>query len=173
MGGVMHRATHKGILHDRVLAMVRRIRRRWRTRIAVRGMAIVLGAGLLAFLLSVYGLEVSRFSASSVVTFRVILWLVGAATDGPLPHLASRAESFRRAGRPLSGGARALTRGLRAGRARDVIRVESGLRGPRETARRECARARQRCRFWAPDRAEGSLPGIRTTRRPRRWPRSR
>ena len=75
----MHRATHKGILHDRVLAMVRRIRRRWRTRIAVRGMAIVLGAGLLAFLLSVYGLEVSRFSASSVVTFRVILWLVGAA----------------------------------------------------------------------------------------------
>jgi hypothetical protein len=74
----MYRATHKGILHDRVLAMVRKIRRRWRTRIAIRGMAIVLGAGLLAFLLSVYGLEVSRFSASSVVAFRVILWVVGA-----------------------------------------------------------------------------------------------
>ena len=44
----MYRATHKGILHDRVLAMVRKIRRRWRTRIAIRGMAIVLGAGLLA-----------------------------------------------------------------------------------------------------------------------------
>jgi hypothetical protein len=78
MGGVMYQATHKGVLHDRVLAMVRKIRRRWRTRIAIRGTAIVLGAGLLAFLLSVYGLEVSRFSASSVVAFRVILWVVGA-----------------------------------------------------------------------------------------------
>ena len=75
----MYRATHKGALHHRVLSMVRQIRRRWRTRIAIRGMAIVLGAGLLAFLLSVYGLEVARFSASSVVTFRVILWLAMAA----------------------------------------------------------------------------------------------
>ena len=72
----MHRATHRRVLHNRVLAMVRQIRRRWRARIAIRGMVIVLGAGLLAFLLSVYGLEVARFSASSVVTFRVILWLV-------------------------------------------------------------------------------------------------
>ena len=72
----MYRATHKAALHNRVVAMVRQIRRRWRTRIAIRGMVIVLGAGLLAFLLSVYGLEVARFSASSVLTFRVILWLV-------------------------------------------------------------------------------------------------
>ncbi len=72
----MYQATHKGVLHDRVLAMVRKIHRRWRTRIAIRGTAIVLGAGLLAFLLSVYGLEVSRFSASPVVAFRVILWVV-------------------------------------------------------------------------------------------------
>ena len=71
----MYGATHKGILHDRVLAIVRRIRRRWRARIAIRGMAVVFGAGLLAFLLSVYGLEVARFSASSVVWFRWILWL--------------------------------------------------------------------------------------------------
>ena len=74
----MHQATHEGILRERVLAMVRKIRRRWRTRIAIQGMAIVLGAGLLAFLLSVYGLEVSRFSVPSVVAFRVILWVVGA-----------------------------------------------------------------------------------------------
>ena len=72
----MHRATHRRVLRNRVLAMVRQIRRRWRARIAIRGMAVVLGAGSLAFLLSVYGLEVARFSASSVVTFRVILWLV-------------------------------------------------------------------------------------------------
>ena len=70
----MYRATGDGT--NRVLAMVRQIRRRWRARIAIRGMAIVLGAGLLAFLLSVYGLEVSRFSASSVMWFRGILWFV-------------------------------------------------------------------------------------------------
>ena len=72
----MYRASHKIILHDRVLSMVRRIRRRWRARIALRGMAVVFGAGLLAFLLSVYGLEVARFSASSVLWFRGILWVV-------------------------------------------------------------------------------------------------
>ena len=70
----MYRATRDGTY--RVLAMVRQIRRRWRARIAIRGMAIVLGAGLLAFLLSVYGLEVSRFSTSSVIWFRGILWFV-------------------------------------------------------------------------------------------------
>ena len=72
----MYRAAHS---HGLVLAMVRQIRRRWRARIAIRGMAIVLGTGLVAFLLSVYGLEFWRFSASSVVSFRVILWLVMAA----------------------------------------------------------------------------------------------
>jgi len=75
----MYRATHRGALHHRVLAMVRQIRRRWRARIAIRGMAIVFGAGLLAFLLSVYGLEVARFSATSVLWFRGILWFVMAA----------------------------------------------------------------------------------------------
>ncbi len=73
----MYRATREG--SNRVLAMVRQIRRRWRARIAIRGMAIVFGAGLLAFLLSVYGLEVARFSATSVLWFRGILWFVMAA----------------------------------------------------------------------------------------------
>ncbi|MCH7933722.1 MAG: hypothetical protein IIC36_06960 [Gemmatimonadetes bacterium] len=75
----MYRATPERTLHTQVLSMVRQIRRRWRARIAIRGLAIVLGAGLLVFLLSVYGLEVSRFSTSSVIGFRVVLWLVGAA----------------------------------------------------------------------------------------------
>ena len=75
----MYRTTPERTLHTKVLSMVRQIRRRWRARIAIRGLAIVLGAGLLVFLLSVYGLEVSRFSTSSVIGFRVVLWLVGAA----------------------------------------------------------------------------------------------
>ena len=73
----MYRATREG--NNRILTMVRQIRRRWRARIAIRGMAIVLGASFLAFLLSVYGLEVARFSASSVMWFRGILWFVVAA----------------------------------------------------------------------------------------------
>jgi len=38
--------------------------------------AIILGAGLVAFLVSVYALEFFRFSAASVVSFRAILWVV-------------------------------------------------------------------------------------------------
>ena len=68
----MYRAAHEA---TRVLAIVRQIRRRWRAHIAIRGLAIVFGAGLLAFLLSVFGLEVARFSATSVLWFRAILWL--------------------------------------------------------------------------------------------------
>ena len=161
----MHRATHKRILHDRVLAMVRRIRRRWRTRIAVRGMAIVLGAGLLAFLLSVYGLEVSRFSASSVVTFRVILWLVGAGlTVRFLVWPLARRVSDEQAALYLEEHEPSLEASVLA-----ALETSSGSSQASEALERrlvENALERgQRCRFWAPDRAEGSLPGIRTTRR--------
>ena len=72
----MHRLTSKANRQPEVLRMVRLIRKRWRTRIAVRGAATVLAAILGVFLASVYGLEFFRFSASSVVSFRVILWVV-------------------------------------------------------------------------------------------------
>ena len=72
----MHRSAHKANRQSEVLRMVRRIRQRWRMRIAVRGAAVVLGVGLAAFLVSVYGLELFRFSASSVVSFRTMLWVV-------------------------------------------------------------------------------------------------
>ncbi len=45
----------------------------------MRGLAIVLGAGLVAFLFSVYGLEYFRFSPQAVQTFRWVLWLTAAA----------------------------------------------------------------------------------------------
>ena len=71
----MYHGRHRAIRHAEVLRVVQRIRRRWRTRIAVRGMAIVLGASLAAFLISVYGLELLRFSAPAVVSLRILLWL--------------------------------------------------------------------------------------------------
>ena len=55
--------------------VIRRVRNRWRVRIALRGLVIVLGAGLAAFLVSSYGLEFFRFSSGSVVAFRALTWL--------------------------------------------------------------------------------------------------
>ena len=71
----MHKGRHKASRHAEILRVIDRIRRRWRTRVAMRGMAVVLGASLAAFLISVYGLELFRFSAPAVVSLRILLWL--------------------------------------------------------------------------------------------------
>ena len=56
------------IIHD--------VRRRWRYKLALRGAVGVLGLGVAALLLSAFGLESWRFSAGSIITFRVVLgWL--------------------------------------------------------------------------------------------------
>ena len=62
--------------HDDLVRVVRHVRGRWRLKIAMRGSAIVLGAGTLAFLLSAYGLEYFRFSPSAVISFRVLTYVV-------------------------------------------------------------------------------------------------
>ena len=59
------------IIHD--------VRRRWRYKLALRGAVGVLGLGVAALLLSAFGLESWRFSAGSIVTFRVVLGLTLAA----------------------------------------------------------------------------------------------
>ncbi|MFV2006610.1 MAG: DUF4175 family protein [Longimicrobiales bacterium] len=61
-----------------ILKVVRRVRARWRLRILLHGLAIVLGAGLLAFLFSAFGLEYFRFSPKAVLVFRWVFWLTGA-----------------------------------------------------------------------------------------------
>jgi len=58
-----------------LVGVIRRVRNRWRVRIALRGLAVVLAAGLGAFLVSSYGLEFFRFSSGSVVAFRLLTWL--------------------------------------------------------------------------------------------------
>ena len=58
-----------------VLQAVRVVRRRWRTKLLLRGLAVA-GAGvLLAFVASASGLEVLRFDTQAVNAFRVVLWL--------------------------------------------------------------------------------------------------
>ena len=58
----------------RVLSIVRSVRMRWRLRMFLRGLSIVLGASFLAFLLSAYGLEASRFSPGAVTGLRIAAW---------------------------------------------------------------------------------------------------
>ncbi|MBM63566.1 MAG: hypothetical protein CL484_11525 [Acidobacteria bacterium] len=58
-----------------LVAVIRRVRNRWRLRIAMRGLAVVLAVGLAAFLISSYGLEFFRFSASAVIAFRGLTYL--------------------------------------------------------------------------------------------------
>lgn len=59
----------------RVVGILARVRRRWQLRIALRGTAIVLGAGAAAFLLSAFALEVLRFGPFAVLSFRIVAWL--------------------------------------------------------------------------------------------------
>ena len=59
-------SSSSGGRHD-LVEVIRRVRNRWRLRIAMRGVAILAGAGLGAFLVSSYGLEVFKFSATNSV----------------------------------------------------------------------------------------------------------
>ena len=60
---------------DGLFDVIRRVRNRWRLRVALRGTAVVAAAGVAAFLISSYGLEVFKFSAGSVIAFRVLTYL--------------------------------------------------------------------------------------------------
>ncbi len=60
----------------RVLSIVRSVRMRWRLRMFLRGSSIVLGASFLAFLLSAYGLEATRFSPGAVTGLRIAVWSI-------------------------------------------------------------------------------------------------
>ena len=58
-----------------LLDAIRHVRNRWRMRIALRGLAALLGIGLVAFLVSSWGMEGSRFSPAVVNGFRIFTWL--------------------------------------------------------------------------------------------------
>ncbi|MCC7240653.1 MAG: hypothetical protein IT180_01900, partial [Acidobacteria bacterium] len=64
-----------------LIGVVRQVRRRWRTKLAIRGAAGFLVAGLLAILAMAAALDYLRFSPESIFWFRILtgLLLVGAA----------------------------------------------------------------------------------------------
>ena len=61
---------------NEVLRVIRHVRNRWRLRVAVRGFSVLIAAALGTFLASSYGLEVFRFSPTSIVAFRIVTYLV-------------------------------------------------------------------------------------------------
>ncbi|MEA2463447.1 MAG: hypothetical protein QOJ98_1194, partial [Acidobacteriota bacterium] len=52
--------------------VIRRVRNRWRVRLALRGAVVVVAGTMLALLLSASGLESFRFSAPAIISFRIL-----------------------------------------------------------------------------------------------------
>ena len=60
--------------NNELVRVIRSVRRRWRLRIAMRGIAIVLGAGLVVFLVSAFGMDRLRFTPQAVLAFRIFAY---------------------------------------------------------------------------------------------------
>jgi hypothetical protein len=82
---------------DQLIKAIRSVRRRWRLRVTVRGAAIVLGTGLIVFLVSAYGMDRSHFSPTAVLAFRIFAYvaLVGVAVRFLILPLARRVSDER------------------------------------------------------------------------------
>ncbi len=73
MAGIVdQRSLHR----EALLRVIRSVKNRWRLRMALRGAAIVLAAGLVAFLVSAYGMDSFRFSPEAVIAFRILAYSV-------------------------------------------------------------------------------------------------
>src|SRR5262245_49899072 len=59
-----------------LLAVIRSVRNRWRQRLAVRGIVLVVAGTLLALFLSASSLEALRFSPGAIIAFRLLAALV-------------------------------------------------------------------------------------------------
>jgi hypothetical protein len=59
-----------------LLELVQRVRARWRMRVALQGLALVFGLGLLWLVMGAWVLHSLRFSAGAVSAFRVLAWVL-------------------------------------------------------------------------------------------------
>ena len=61
---------------DEILRAIRHVRNRWRLRVALRGIAVLIAAALGTLLVSSYGLELFRFSPNAIIGFRVLAYVM-------------------------------------------------------------------------------------------------
>ncbi|MFI5170390.1 MAG: hypothetical protein ACHQM7_08535, partial [Vicinamibacterales bacterium] len=54
--------------------IIRGVRRRFRLRLALRGLAITLGFGLLALAASAWGMDHFRYTPTAIAAFRIFAW---------------------------------------------------------------------------------------------------
>jgi hypothetical protein len=59
-----------------LVEIIRQIRNRWRLRLALRGVVVVVAGSVLALLLSASGLEALKFSPSAIIAFRIVVAIV-------------------------------------------------------------------------------------------------
>ena len=79
-------------MHDELSSVIRDVRRRWRLRVALRGLAWVIGAAAVVVLVASFGMEQRGFTPQSILVARVIAYLaiVGVAAVFLLRPLVRR-----------------------------------------------------------------------------------
>ena len=60
---------------DEVLRAIRHVRNRWRLRLGLRGVAVLVAAALGTLLASSFGLELFKFDPGAIVGFRVVTYV--------------------------------------------------------------------------------------------------
>jgi hypothetical protein len=62
--------------HDDLLRIIHDVRTRWRWKVVLRSITVLVGAAILALLGAAYGLERFRFSPAAVIVFRSLMYAV-------------------------------------------------------------------------------------------------
>ena len=98
------RDSDRRMAQGRILTVVRNVRRRWRTRIFLRGLTWIAAITGAVLFVSALSLEQMRFSAPSVIWLRILTWgtLVATTYWFILRHLFRRL-SHEQVGRSRAG----------------------------------------------------------------------
>ena len=105
--------------------VIRRVRNRWRMKLALRGAVVVVAGTLLALLLSASGLEAFRFSPAAIIAFRIIAVAVFAGLLCSA-RLAAAPPRHRRAGRAVPRGIDPSLEAAHPQRRRSSAHAEAG-----------------------------------------------
>lgn len=74
----MQRWAKRRSTEHQLLEVVRDVRRRWRVRQLIQGVAVTLGIGFAVFFIATFGIDRLRFEDGAVLAFRILLWVAAA-----------------------------------------------------------------------------------------------